>query len=135
MSVTERVPSYAWDWVSRQPLVWREAQSRLARSSEPTASRYQRLSGKFDVLAALRTDHPEDTVVQGVVRDVVRELVFLGHTDRPFVELRVRNAPKGMRWWWWTLTGEDLDAGSPPPQIPPARQLALTEVLRGYGDG
>lgn len=134
MTTIERVPSYAWDWVSRQPLVWRESQSRLTATSEPTATRYRMLQGKFDVLAALRTDHHEDVVVQQVLADVVRDVVFLGHIDRPFADLRVRNAPRGMRWWWFVLTGEDLDAGTPPPVVPPARQLALTEVLRGYGD-
>lgn len=135
MTTTERVPSHAWDWLSRQRLVWREAQSRLAVSSEPTASRYRRLDGRFDVVAALRTDWHDDAVVRHVLGDVVRDLVFLGHTDRPFAELRVRNAPRGMRWWWRTLTGEDLDAGTPPPAVAtPARQLQLDEVLRGYGD-
>lgn len=135
MTTIERVPSYAWDWVSRQRLVWREAQSRLVRSSEPTASRYARLGGRFDVVAALRTDYHDDAVVRHVVGDVVRDLVFLGHTDRPFADLGVRNAPRGMRWWWRALTGEDLDAGpAPPAVVSPVQQLQLDEVLRGYGE-
>lgn len=134
MTTDERVPAFAWDWVSRQRLVWREAQSRLARSDEPTRSRYGRLSGKFEVMAALRGDYVDDAVVRHVLTDVIRELVFLGHTDRPFADLRVPNPPRGMRWWWYVLTDEDLDAGTPPPVVPPPRQLHLSEVLRGYGD-
>lgn len=131
---TERVPAYAWDWVSRQRLVWREAQQRLAATAPPTGTRYARLSNRVDVMAALRTDHAGDDLVRDVVADVIRELVFLGHTDRPFADLRVRNAPRGMRWWWRALTGEDLDQGPPPPTVEPPRQLHLTDVLRSYGD-
>jgi hypothetical protein len=60
--------------------------------------------------------------------------VFLEATDRPFAELRVRNAPRGLRWWWRELTGEDVD--HPPPAVPlhSASQMRLDDVLEGYGD-
>lgn len=131
-------PAYAWDWVARQRLVWREVRSRLAAMEDPQGGRYRVVSAKPDVVPLLRTDYPTDPVVRGVVRDVVTDLVFLGRTDRRFADLGLRNAPRGLRWWWRELTGEDVGV-APPPERPPAadtvpRQLDLDEVLRGYGD-
>lgn len=138
MSPSSGPPGYAWDWVSRQRLVWREARSRLAREDDPVGRRYAAVSAKPDVVPLLRADYPDDPVVTRTLRAVVTELVFLGRTDRPFDELQVRNAPRGLRWWWRELTGEDV--GSPPPasagtpadRIP--HQLEFEDVLGGYGD-
>lgn len=131
-------PAYAWDWVARQRLVWREARSRLAAMEGPQGARYRVVSAKPDVVPLLRTDYPTDPVVRAVVRDAVTDLVFLGRTDRHFVDLGLRNAPRGLRWWWRELTGEDVGASPPPggptPTDATPRQLDLDEVLRGYGD-
>lgn len=130
-------PAYAWDWVARQRLVWREARSRLAAREDPQGARYRLVSAKPDVLPLLRTDYPTDPVVREVLQAVVADLVFLGRTDRAFADLGIRNAPRGLRWWWRELTGEDVGATPPPSGAAPAeppRQLDLDEVLRGYGD-
>lgn len=131
-------PAYAWDWIARQRLVWREARSRLAAMADPQGRRYRVVSAKPDVVPLLRMDYPTDPVVREVLRAVVTELVFLGRTDRPFADLGLRNAPRGLRWWWRELTGEEVGSTPPPVTAPDARatphQLDLDEVLRGYGD-
>jgi hypothetical protein len=130
-------PAYAWDWFTRQRLLWREVRSRLAASSTPAATRYGAVEHRGDVLPMLRADYARDETVRATVDAVVANLVFLGRTDRTFSELGVRNAPRGMRWWWTALTGEELD-GTPRPGSGRAAdnpgQLSLDEVLRGYGD-
>ena len=131
-------PAYAWDWIARQRLVWREARSRLAGLDDPHGTRYRAVSAKPDVVPLLRMDYATDPLVRDVLRDVVTELVFLGRTDRAFAALGLRNAPRGLRWWWRELTGEEVGAapppGSEPSRDPVPRQLDLDEVLRGYGD-
>ena len=143
-------PAYAWDWFARQRLPWREVRARLAASGVPAAARYAAVETRSDVLALLRADHPRDPDVRRTVDAVVAEVVFLGRTDRRFAELGLRSAPRGMRWWWTALTGEDLDgtaAGPPPaaPSSPPAAEqlhlavadedepYTLDDVLGGYG--
>lgn len=138
MSAASGPPGYAWDWVARQRLVWRQARSRLAAAADPVGARYRVVSAKPDVIGLLRMDYPSDPVVREVVRAAVRELAFLDRTDRPFEDLGFRNAPRGLRWWWRELTGENVgdapppDVGVPADRIP--RQLELEDVLRGYGD-
>ena len=131
-------PAYAWDWIVRQRLVWREARSRLAASGDPQGTRYGVVSAKPDVVPLLRMDYPTDPVVRDVLRDVVTDVVFLGRTDRAFADLGLRNAPRGLRWWWRELTGEQVGAPPPPGEgstvTASPRQLDLDEVLRGYGD-
>jgi hypothetical protein len=61
------------------------------------------------VLALLRADYPRDSVVRSVVDRVVGQVAFLGRTDVPFARLGATNAPRGMRWWWTALTGEELE--------------------------
>ncbi len=138
---TPRPPAFAWDWFSRQRLPWRVVRDRLAASDAPAADRYRRLADKPDVLPALREDYVTDAVVRDVVHRVVDELLFLGLADGGrFEDLGARNAPRGMRWWWTALTGQDVDAPAPPE--PPARQLELPDVdvfdhdavMTGYGD-
>ncbi len=143
-------PAYAWDWFARQRLPWREVRARLAVSGSPAAPRYAALETKSDVMALLRADHPRDPDVRRTVDAVVTEVVFLGRTDRTFAELGLRSAPRGMRWWWTALTGEDLDGAAAgarpaaPPDPPAAEQLhlavpdedepyTLDDVLGGYG--
>ena len=135
-----RPPAYAWDWFARQRLLWREAHSRLASGSHPSALRYQQVSARSEVVPLLRSDYPRDSVVRHTVDDVVRELAFLDRTDRPFSSLGVINAPRGLVWWWTLLTGEVV---GPPTthlsdkttQTPsPHRQLTLDDVFEGYGD-
>lgn len=132
-------PAYAWDWFARQRLLWREARSRLAGAPRPAATRYAAVDTKAEVVAMLRADYPRDPDVRATVHDVVAEVAFLGRIDVPFARLAVPNAPRGMRWWWTALTGEELDAGvarggagAPVAHAPPA-QLTLDDVHEGYG--
>lgn len=134
--MTKGPPAYAWDWFARQRLLWREVRSRLAASSTPVASRYASLQTRSEVVPLLRTDYTQQDTVRAAVDAAVRDLVFLGRTDRTFEQLGVRNAPRGMRWWWTALTGEDLDGAAKArgPAASEPDQLTLDEVLRGYGD-
>jgi hypothetical protein len=128
-------PAYAWDWYSRQRLLWRETRSRLAHHTQDTARRYAQTEAKGDVLALLKSDWPRDDVVRETILAVVSEYVFLDRTDVPFARLGHRNPPRGMRWWWTVLTGEEIEAGAPPVAVAGAAQLelALDEVHEGYG--
>ncbi len=137
--MTKGPPAYAWDWFTRQRLLWREVRSRLAASSTPAASRYGQVETRSEVVPMLRAEYPRDETVRATVDAVVANLVFLGRTDRPFAELGVRNAPRGMRWWWTALTGEELDgpsrsAAGVAASADEPDQLTLDEILRGYGD-
>lgn len=138
MSASSGPPGYAWDWVSRQRLVWREVRARLAREDGPVGRRYSVVSAKPDVVPLLRADYPTDAVVRDTLRAVIAELVFLGRTDRSFADLQVRNAPRGLRWWWRELTGEDIESPPPPSAGAPSdrkpTQLEFEDVLGGYGD-
>jgi hypothetical protein len=129
-------PAYAWDWFARQRLLWREVRSRLAASATPAASRYAALDTKSEVVTARRSDYGRDEVVRELVHRVVGEVAFLSRLDVPFTELGVVSAPRGMRWWWTALTGEDLDAPAPRAArgAEPGRQLSLDDVHEGYGD-
>lgn len=129
-----RPPAYAWDWFARQRLLWRRVRQRLAVGGHPSASRYRATETKSDVMALLRAEYERDDTVRAAVHDVVSEIVFLGRTDVPFERLGVRTPPRGMRWWWTALTGEQLDAPAE-PDAPGAQQLELTleEVQQGIG--
>lgn len=130
-------PAYAWDWFTRQRLLWQEARARLARGAGPAAVVYGGLETRPEVVARLREDYPEDPSVRAAVDEVVREVAFLDRTGRPFEEVASRTAPRGLRWWWHHLSGDDVP---PPPPRPAARdsipetQLTIGEVLTGYGD-
>jgi hypothetical protein len=130
-------PAYAWDWFARQRLLWREARSRLAAASAPVAIRYAAVDTRTEVVPMLRADYPRDPLVREVVDRVVAEFAFLDRTDVPFSALGATNPPRGLRWWWTALTGEELTGPRPlgeeeaPPPDP--RQLALEDVLEGYG--
>jgi hypothetical protein len=133
-------PAYAWDWFARQRLLWREARSRLAAAAAPVAHRYAPLEAKSEVLTTLRADYARDDVVREVVHAVVADVTFLGRTDVPFATLGASNAPRGMRWWWTALTGEELDrpaarSGAVAPPAAATVQLSLEDVHEGYGDG
>lgn len=106
-------PAYAWDWFRRQRLLWREVRARLAAGDGPTAVRYAALEERGETVASVRADYPHDEVVRSTVEAVIADLAFLGRTDRPFTALGARTAPRGMRWWWTALTGEQLDRPSP----------------------
>jgi hypothetical protein len=131
-------PAYAWDWFARQRLLWRETRARLAGVSAPAATRYVALDTKADVVAALRSDYARDEVVRSVLHRVVAEVAFLGRTDVPFDRLGVTNAPRGMRWWWTALTGEELDRPASRHGVASgasaSSQLTLDDVHEGYGD-
>lgn len=133
-------PAYAWDWFSRQRLLWREVRLRLISSQTPVASRYTAVTSRPEVVPMLRADYPRDAIVRDTVHRVVAELVFLDRTDVAFERLGVAAPPRGMRWWWMALTGEDVAA--PPARRgsetiadhPPPAQLSLEDVHEGYGD-
>ncbi len=130
-------PAHAWDWFSRQRLLWREARRRLAGSPGPVGERYRQVETRADVIPLLKADYRRDEDVRTAVDAVVTDLVFLGRLDREFSSLSVRNPPRGLRWWWTALTGEQLefDASATAATPNPARQLTLDDVLGGYGDG
>lgn len=149
-------PAYAWDWFARQRLLWRDARRRLAASATPAAMRYAAVDTRADVMALLRADYGRDAVVRAAIDASVTELVFLGRIDVPFARLGLRNAPRGQRWWWTALTGEELDVpptGRPGDGLddragqrstrPTAHQLqlldtdpaqAFDDIAEGYGD-
>jgi hypothetical protein len=131
---TSPPPAYAWDWFARQRLLWREARQRLAAEHGPTRQRYGLVSAKSDVLARLRADYAADAVVQRAVDEVVRDVAFLGRTDRPFADLGIRNAPRGLRWWWTAITGEELAPPVTATSTTLPRQLEFPDVFGGYGD-
>lgn len=141
-------PAYAWDWFARQRLLWREATSRLARSESPAALRYATVDARAEAVALLRSDYPRDGSVRATVDQVVTDMVFLGRTDRHFAELGLHNPPRGLRWWWSALTGEDPDTAPPATtRTSPGHdqlslddlaavdaRLAMDQVHEGYGD-
>lgn len=128
-------PAYAWDWFARQRLLWREVRLRLSRASSPVAVRYAAVDTRADVIPMLRADYPRDELVRRTVDEVVRELAFLGRTDTRFASLGIAAPPRGLRWWWTALTGEELDGEPSAARTPPAEpaQLSLDEVNEGYG--
>lgn len=131
-------PAYAWDWFARQRLPWREVRHRLIVAAGPVASRYAAVDTRGDVIALLRADYAREDQVREVVHAVVGDVVFLGATSGRFADLGARTTPRGMRWWWTALTGEDLDpgrsVGPATPVAPPVAQLSLDDVNTGYGD-
>jgi hypothetical protein len=59
----------------------------------------------------------------------------------------LHNPPRGLRWWWSALTGEDVDAATPARRVQPSHdqlsldelatldaRLAMDQVHEGYGD-
>lgn len=136
-------PAYAWDWFARQRLLWREARARLAATSEPVALRYAAVDTRADTMPLLRTDYPREDRVREAVDGAVAEIAFLGRTDGTFERLGLRNAPRGLRWWWTALTGEDLEVAASPPSehtqlsldelADEDVRLAMDEVHEGYG--
>lgn len=133
MDRASRPPAYAWDWFSRQKLLWRESRKRLATGPHRTAPRYRRSDTKADVMALLKHDYQRDDHVRQIVGKVVTEITFLGRTDVPFDELGARNAPRGMRWWWKALTGEDVARITAAEPEHRQLQLGLDEVHEGLG--
>jgi hypothetical protein len=141
-------PGYAWDWIARQRLVWREARSRLAVRGGPEGARYQAVVDRSDVLSHLRADYPSVPAVREQLHAVIAEVAFGGRTGVPFAQVGFRTAPRGLRWWWTAVTGEQLDRPKPaaPDQDAGPRQLtlpelaeldpqpALDDVAEGYGD-
>lgn len=134
-------PAYAWDWFARQRLLWRRARARLADAPHTVALRYREVAARGDVMPLLRTDYPREPIVRQTVNEVVGELAFLGRCDRPFASLGIANPPRGLRWWWTALTGEQLESGTvrkpaaSGPRHTVAGQMTLDDVFEGYGDG
>lgn len=98
-------PRHAWDWFARQHLLWRHVREDLAAAPEPLASRYRLVEDRDDVVERLRRDYPADEVVAAALHRRLDQDIFLGHADRGLEALGVRNAPRGLRWWWSAITG------------------------------
>ena len=100
------------------------------------------LGTRADVVAALRSDYPNDAAVRRATDGAVTDLAFLGRLDVPLRARGVRSVPRGMRWWWTHLGGVDaasgVDSSARAPADEPRRalplQLRLADVLDGYGD-
>lgn len=131
MDGQSRPPAYAWNWFARQRLLWRETRRRLATGPHASAPRYRTADTKGDVIGLLKADYPGDEHVRHIVTNVVAELTFLGQTDVTFGELGTRHPPRGMRWWWTAITGEEVNVVAP---ASPPTQLSLTDVHEGFGD-
>lgn len=130
--LVRKPPAYAWDWFSRQRLLWRAARQRLAVGGHDTAAQYRDAESRSESLALLREHYPADDVVRDAVNEAISRYVFLDRTDVEFSALGVRTPPRGMRWWWTTITGEELD--QPAPSSAPRRvQLTLDDVHEGIG--
>lgn len=139
-------PRHAWDWFARQRLLWRGVRKDLAGQQPPVGPRYRLVDARTDVVDHLRRDYPVDEVVREVVHAHINSEVFLGHAHRGLEGLGIRNAPRGMRWWWATITGAKMPAApAPTAHAPPRRQLALDlsrgdpqraidDVRTGWGD-
>ena len=137
-------PRHAWDWFARQRLLWRGVHKDLAAQDPPVGPRYALVDARTDVVGHLRSDYPVDEVVRAVVHDHINNDVFLGHAHRGLEGLGIRNAPRGMRWWWATITGAEVPGATPTPTAR-RRQLALDvsrvdpqraidDVHTGWGD-
>jgi hypothetical protein len=140
-------PRHAWDWFARQRRLWPAVRADLADRDEPLRSRYGLVEAREDVMGLLRQDYPGDPVVVEAVHRHVDAQVFLGRADRGLEALGIRNAPRGLRWWWSAVTGLPDTTARPRPR--PERQLALDlggrpdpgddrssrdEVRYGWGD-
>jgi hypothetical protein len=109
-------------------------------TQEHARTDYRQLGTRAEVVAALRADYPADAAVRSTVDEVVGDVAFLGRLDTSLARLGVRTAPRGMRWWWSHLTGQDAPAvpsdaeesSEHTPSVP--LQLRLVDVLAGYGD-
>lgn len=140
-------PRHAWDWFARQHRLWRAVRADLADHDEPLASRYGLVEARDDVMGRLRRDYTLDPVVVEVVHRHVDSEVFLGRADRGLDALGIRNAPRGLRWWWSAVTGLPDTTGRPTARHRDRQlsldldarrggdeQLALDEVRYGWGD-
>jgi hypothetical protein len=142
-------PAFAWDWLARQRLPWREVRTRLLADGDATVrERYAASDARHDVVALLRADYPDDERIRATVDAVVTELVFLGRADVPLSERGVSTPPRGLLWWSEHLgpgaastrdergpldrpRATDAAVGAPTPH---QLELALDDVLGGYGD-
>ena len=127
-------PAYAWDWFARQRLLWREARVRLVAAAAPAAIRYAEVDSRAETVGLLREDYPRDDLVRRTVDEVVTEFAFLGRTHRRFQELGLVNPPRGLRWWWSAVTGEELEPARPsvPGEHPRPTQLRLEAEELGW---
>ncbi|MEX2533736.1 MAG: hypothetical protein WD360_07195, partial [Nitriliruptoraceae bacterium] len=136
-------PAYAWDWFGRQRLLWHYARLSLIADNQPSAviMRYSPTDARNETLKLLREDYPSSPQVKAAVDNTISERMFLGRLHLPLADHGFHNAPRGLRWWWTALTGEQLTDATPPAI---ATQLALgfeaasyahqKDIYEGYGD-
>lgn len=147
-------PRHAWAWFARQHLLWRHVRRDLAKAADPVGSRYLLVEDRDDVLERLRRDYPVDDEVAATLHRRLDADIFLGRADRGLEALGIRNAPRGLRWWWSAITGRptssidlavrrdrrqlQLDVGAASGDGLATgggdAQLALDEVRYGWGD-
>lgn len=137
-------PHHAWAWFGRQRLLWRSTRRELADLPDPLGARYSLVEDRGDVLERLKADYPDDADVREVVHRRIDQAIFLGHAHRGLEQLGIRNAPRGLRWWWAAVTDTDVPAPDPAPSDRARRrqlaidlqdaQMQLEEVHTGWGD-
>lgn len=93
------------------------------------------LATRAEVVAALRTAYPHDPDVRTAVDGSVVDVAFLGRRGGALADLGIRTPPRGLRWWWVHLGGEDVPGATGTGAAPaPGVQLTLADVMTGYGD-
>ena len=151
---TAHPPAYAWDWLTRQRVVWTEIARRLAPSPDApsgphpdvpdwsdlvdtsaaapeagTPRDWSSLRTRTEVIAALRADYPHDPRVREATDAAVADLAFLGRLDVPLADRGAGAAPRGMRWWWAQLGGAPGDDGGAGAAARPSGRRARSEGL------
>ncbi len=151
-------PAYAWDWLTRQRVVWTEIVRRLAPPAAPTGPHPQvpdwsdlldrppgagdehgtrdwsTLRTRTEVFAALRADYATDPRVRAATDGAVADLAFLGRLDVPLTARGVGAAPRGMRWWWDHLGGAGADADARPDLRPASPASRARSAARGRSE-
>lgn len=121
-------PRHAWEWFARQRLLWRGIRRELAAQGPPVGPRYRVVDTRTDVVDHLRRDYPVDHVVRTVIHQHIDAEIFLGHAHRGLEGLGIRNAPRGLRWWWATIT--DTEQPETPTSGSGAGTAAATATTR-----
>jgi hypothetical protein len=93
------------------------------------------LATRAEVVAALRAAYPHDPAVRTALDGTLVDVAFLGRRGGALADLGIRTPPRGLRWWWVHLGGEDVPGPTGTGSAPaPGVQLTLADVMTGYGD-